>query len=201
MKRKKNLIRLAILYCLIIAMFSNAVNVHAADTTFGTYTFAVKVITRTTGSKNIDTYSDSSCKKRIGCIYPTDNVQILYVNNKVAKVRYPDAKNRPKDGWIKTTQIMYWDIHRGAPCAEVANQKITTYSREDAKQQFGYISKGDKFYVFGRGSKNRNMEYVLYPVSGGYKLGWIKLGQNRSGNKIIWPKNGAWELDMGFLFK
>ena len=200
MRRKNTLIRIAVLFCLIIVLFSNAVNAHAASTTFGTYRFAVKVIARTTGSKNINTYSDSSLSKRIGCIYPTDNVELLYVRNTVAKVRYPDANNNPKVGWIKTKQIMYWDIYGGAVCAEVANQKITTYTRDDLKQQFGYISKGDKFYVIGGSSRDNRIDYVLYPVKMGYKLGWIQPGSSRKGNKMIFPKNGAWALDMGFLF-
>lgn len=201
MRRKKSLKRLAVLFGLIIVLFSNAVTAHAASTSFKTYSFAVKVIARTTGSKNIDTYSDSSLKKRIGCIYPSDNVELLYVKNTVAKVRYPDANNKPKVGWIKTKQIMYWDIYDGACWAEVANQKITTYSRDDFKQQFGYISKGDKFYVIGGSDRDNRNEYVLYPVGSGYKLGWIKPGSARKDNKVILPKNGAWMIDLGFLFK
>ena len=201
MRRNNTLTRLAVLFCLILVLFSNAVNAHAASTKFGTYSFAVKVIARTTGSKNINTYSDSSLSRRIGYIYPTDNVELLYVKNTVAKVRYPDANNKPKVGWIKTKEIMYWDICGGALWAEVANQKITTYSRDDLKQQFGYISKGDKFYVIGGSSRDNRIEYVLYPVNTGYKLGWIRSGSSRKGNKIILPKNGAWVLNMGFLFK
>ena len=202
MRRKTSLNRLVVLFCLIIVLFSNSVNAHAASTTFGTYSFAVKVIARTTGSKNITTYSDSSLNKRIGCIYPSDNVELLCVKNTAAKVRYPDANNKPKDGWIKTKEIMYWDIYGGALWAEVANQKITTYSRDDCKQQFGYISKGDKFYVIGGSTRNNSIEYVLYPLdSSGYKLAWIKSGSARKGNKVIMPKNGAWMVDMHFLFK
>lgn len=200
MRGKNNLIRLAVLFCLTIVLFSNAVHTHAASTTFHTYHMGIKVIARTTGSSKTYTYSDSSRKKCIGYICPSDNVEILYVKNTVAQVRYPGANNKAKVGWIKTKEIMYWDIYPGALWAEVANQKITTYSRNDAKQQFGYISKGDKFFVIG-GSETSHMSYVLYPVSSGYKLGWIKSGSVRKGNKCIDPKYGAMFIDLEFLFK
>ena len=166
----KKLVSALLLLAIVSSLFT--MPVMAYTNTFRTVTFTKKVVLRTRYTKNTDVYSDKSLRTRIGAIYPTDNVVLLQLDKNVAKVSYPTSRGT-KTGWVEANKLLYWDITNGPNCVSQARKKITTYARDDGKQSIGYISKGDIYYNFG-GSANEKYSYCLYPVSGGYKVGWIK---------------------------
>ncbi|MBQ7098022.1 MAG: hypothetical protein IJN96_08075 [Clostridia bacterium] len=129
--------------------------------------------------------SKSSDKKQIGTIYASDLIKITKYSDTTGRcyVTYPTSKGN-KSGWIKTEAItddkgifnnwMYF--FNDSITLRIANKKITTYKRPGKSGKLGYISKYDLVRCFDYLSPEAYGGYVqvIYPVSGGYKMGWIK---------------------------
>lgn len=129
--------------------------------------------------------SNSSDKKKIGTIYASDLIKITKYSDTTGRlyVIYPTSKGT-KSGWIEAETVtedkgifMNWmDDFNERIVMFVANKKITTYKRPSKSDKLGYISKDDlvRCYDYSFPEADGGYVQVIYPVSGGYKMGWIK---------------------------
>ncbi len=106
-----------------------------------------------------------------GKIYATDLITILSYDSSSDRfyVSYP-VKGGTKKGYIAKTAVTAGSVTK-APSKWTATNKITTYRRSGGGEKLGYISKDDVCYTI---STSGNWKQIIYPVSGGYKMGWIK---------------------------
>ncbi|MCD8214378.1 MAG: hypothetical protein LUC97_01835 [Clostridiales bacterium] len=106
-----------------------------------------------------------------GTIYATDLITINSYDSSSKRiyVTYP-VSSGTKKGYIPLSAVTSgtWNKATGT---FTATAKKTTYRRASTSSSLGYISKGDKCYkVATSGSYTQ----IIYPISGGYKMGWIK---------------------------
>jgi len=89
----------------------------------------------------------------------------------------------PSDGWIygnyptsRGKKYAWWRIEDIVSNVDFANYearvngKTDVYAKSDRRKYFGYVAATDKIIVV---SEEGNMAQVIYPISGGYKMGWI----------------------------
>lgn len=123
-----------------------------------------KCYTISTG--NTPVYSNTGLTKQYGTIYDTDELTVITVKSSYSKVKYPVSRGKTKTGYIHTNAILL----NTTGSSYTADAKVTTYKRPGGAE-YGYISKGDKVVKLGvKGSYTQ----VKYPVSGGYKYGFIR---------------------------
>ena len=164
-----------------------------------TFTSASAAEKKILGGKTLKTYVDSTKNdtpvyktskatdtKKIGTIYASDLITISKVSDTYPYrlyVTYPvTGTNKTKSGWIDSEAIIFiggdWSDELCNPdFGYIAKKKITTYRRMGSKSTSGYISKGDKVSVITSWLRDLNYDIevpVIYPISGGYKMGWIK---------------------------
>lgn len=118
----------------------------------------------TIASGNTTVYSNTGLTRKYGTIYGSDEVTVITVTSKYTKVTYPISRGR-KTGYIRTSAILTGTTGN----TYTARAKITTYRRPGGAS-YGYVSSGDRVMVLGRSG---NYVQVKYPVSGGYKYGFI----------------------------
>lgn len=114
---------------------------------------------------NTTVYSNTALSRRYGTIYGSDELQILSITSRYTKVTYPVSGSRTKTGYIKTSDI----FTKTSGNTYTSKAKITTYRRPGGSS-YGYIAKGDRVLVLGTYG---NYTQVRYPVSGGYKFGFV----------------------------
>lgn len=123
----------------------------------------------TSTSNSITVYETSTSTAKYGTVYGfSDELIIKDWTDKRVKVTYPTGSGQ-KTGWVDKKYISSVTPGKVAK-TYTAKTKITTYKRQNGSS-YGYISKGDKVYSI---ATNGNWMQVIYPVSGGYKMGWIK---------------------------
>ena len=126
--------------------------------------------TYTMSKGNTPVYTDPSFKTQKGTIYGSDEIYIYKSTNSYLYVTYPiSGTSKRKDGYIRTSAVLQ-STNR---YTRQATRQIQTYKRPQEK--YGYISAGDKVWVYG--TKGVYTQ-VCYPVgqSNGqkiYKCGWI----------------------------
>lgn len=123
----------------------------------------------TSTSNNITVYKTSTSTEKYGTVYGSTDELIIkdWTDNRV-KVTYPTSSGS-KTGWIDKSYISSTTPGKITD-TYTASKKITTYKRKNG-DSYGYISKGDKVYVV---ASSGAWKQVIYPISGGYKMGWIK---------------------------
>lgn len=123
----------------------------------------------TSTSNKITVYKTSTSTSKYGTVYgSTDELIIKDWTDKRVKVSYPTGSGQ-KTGWIDKKYIS--SVTPGKVTKTyTSSQKTTTYKRKNGAS-YGYISKGDTVYTVATDGK---WTQVIYPVSGGYKMGWIK---------------------------
>ncbi|MBQ7096828.1 MAG: hypothetical protein IJN96_02005 [Clostridia bacterium] len=123
----------------------------------------------TSTSNNITVYQTSTSTAKYGTVYGlSDELIIKDWTDKRVKVTYPTSSGQ-KTGWIDKKYVS--SVTPGKVVKTyTAKTKITTYKRQNGAS-YGYISKGDKVYSI---ATKGNWMQVIYPVSGGYKMGWIE---------------------------
>ena len=171
MKKKLSII-MAIVMCLS-AIFS--VNIFAA-TSLPKISSSKPIITYTIKSSGkVYAYTNNKLNKKTGgyIACSTDECKILKISGNAVQVKYP-VSGGTKTAWFKRSEFTSYNISKGADSSWTQSSKITTYRRSDGKKSFGYISAGDKCYKLG---KKGSYTQVVYPVSGGYKMGWVKTSQ------------------------
>ena len=121
-------------------------------------------------SGKIIVYSDTDLSA-----YPVNKRYIAYndectitavYTNGYCRVRYPSG-SKTAEALAKNTSFFNGGI---TPYAWTATAEIKSYVRSDMGTQYGSVSKNDACTVV---SKSGNNVQVIYPISGGYKLGWI----------------------------
>lgn len=132
-------------------------------------------------SGKVYAYTDKSLKKKTGgyIACSTDECKILAISGNALKVKYPVSKGT-KTAWFSRSEFSSYNISKGASGSWTQSKKITTYRRSDGKKSFGYISAGDKCYKL---SEKGKYTQVIYPISGGYKMGWVKTSEIRKKNE------------------
>lgn len=121
----------------------------------------------TISNSNVTVYSDTSLTRRLGTIYPTDEVTVMEVTSRYVKLTYPLDKGGTRTGYVATSAV----LTQTSGTNKTATAQITTYRRNSTANTYGYISQGDVVLVLGaRGSFTQ----VKYPVGSGYKYAFIK---------------------------
>lgn len=121
----------------------------------------------TISAGNTTVYRDNNFRSKYGTIYSTDELKILEINNNYLKVTYPTA-SQPKTWYIPRSAVLL--ATRGYK--RNVTRRITTYRRNSTSRTYGYIDSGDN--IIELGTKGSFIQ-VCYPVSGGNKIGWIRL--------------------------
>ncbi len=122
----------------------------------------------TISAKNTTVFKDAAMKTRLGTIFPEDELILVQITNSCAKVTYAvTGTSRTKTGYIPTSAVL---INTSGSVITAA-AKITTYRRNSTANTYGYIAKGDRITILG---VKGDFTQVKYPVSGGYKIAFVK---------------------------
>lgn len=137
----------------------------------GNYSRFMPLISYLSVSNNIRPCNSDCSSETGGAIYPTDRCVINEVyTNGWCKVTYPISGG---------TRVAYTQISNFIPSTnsgfaqKTAPQTINAYSRADLSNNIGNIDTGDNCYLLGTSGGSTQ---VIYPTSGGYKLGWTSSG-------------------------
>ena len=130
-------------------------------------------------SGKIYAYNDANLKDKTGGYIDcaTDECRILQISGNAVQVKYPVGKGT-RTAWFSRSEFSSCNMADGAAEQWKQETKVTTYQRDDGKNSYGYISVGDTCYKL---SESGNYKQVIYPVSGGYKMGWIAKDTNNGG--------------------
>lgn len=129
----------------------------------------------TLSTGNVPVYKETSLKTKYGTIYgSSDEIQVININGSVANVKYPVTNKSGKitgykKGYVNKNVITKGNLSKDNTL--IAPKKITSYRRKDGKVSYGYISKGDKVWLL---TTSGGYTQVLYPISKGYKIAWVK---------------------------
>ena len=130
-------------------------------------------------------YKEAGLKNKTGgyIACATDECRILEIKGQAVRVSYPVSGGR-KTAWFSREAFTYRDLASyGAKMKFKCTKKVTTYKWKNKGNTFGYISSGDTCYLV-RGDSSSDWLQVIYPVSSGYKMGWVK-GSDII--PVIWP--------------
>jgi len=131
-------------------------------------TSGIKTYVKSTGN-NTKVYKTATSTEKYGTIYASDLITIKGYSGSRLKVTYP-IKGGTKTGYINISDVTSGKANV-ATSKWTATSKIITYRRSGGGTEFGYISRGDVCYTIATSGK---WSQVIYPISGGYKMGWIK---------------------------
>lgn len=102
-----------------------------------------------------------------GQIFVDDLCTINYVRTDGwVNVTYP-AGSGTKTGFVPLSVFVPAQI---TAYNATASKQITTYWKSNMANQFGYTDPGDSLVVVG---KTGGKAQIIYPIPGGYKMGWI----------------------------
>lgn len=123
-------------------------------------------------SGKIYAYTSAALTKKTGgyIACSTDECRILQVQGNAVQVKYP-VKKGTKTAWFQRSAFTNCNIANDSVKTWKQASKVTVYRRLDGNKSFGSISTGDTCYEL---SISGNYIQLIYPVSGGYKMGWIK---------------------------
>ena len=154
---QKRFISFLLVFVLLISLSPSA---FAATATRKGYTIS---------NSNVTAYSDTALTKKLGTIYPTDELVILDVTSKYVKLTYP-ISGGTKTGYVPTSAVLM----QTSGTNKTATAKITTYRRNSTSSTYGYIAIGDNVLLLGT---KGDYTQVKYPVgSNSYKYAFIKTG-------------------------
>ena len=125
--------------------------------------------------------STSTSSGKVGTCYGDEDqitIHELY-DNGWAKISYPTARGS-KTGYCQSKYLLINTSFSGAKAQ--ADSKITSYTKPSCRTSYGYVSAGDKCYVVG---DNGTSTQIIYPVSGGNKVGWLKGVYVSSNGKLV----------------
>lgn len=149
---------------LILALASIPAQAASWPATSGIQTYVLSTKNDTT------VYQTATSTAKYGTIYASDLITIKGYSGSRLKVTYP-VSGGTKTGYIESSKVTSSKINV-SKSSYTAAAKTTTYRRASTSATLGYISKGDKVYVIVE--KSNGWKQVIYPISGGYKMGWIK---------------------------
>ncbi len=120
-------------------------------------------------------YTDKTLKTKTGgyIACATDECQFLQISGSAVQVKYP-VSSGTKTAWFKVSDFTYRDLaNDGAKSKFTSKAKATTYKWKGKSTTYGYVSKGDTVYLL-RGDESSDWLQIIYPISGGYKMAWVK---------------------------
>lgn len=122
-------------------------------------------------SGRIDAYTAANLRTKTGGYIDcgTDECRILKVSGNAVQVKYPISSGT-RTAWFERKEFTNYNIASGADKKWTQKTQVTTYKRADGRDAYGSISANDTCYKL---SESGNYMQVIYPVSGGYKMGWI----------------------------
>ena len=126
-------------------------------------------------SGKVYAYKDANLKNKTGgyIACATDECKIIEISGKAVKVTYP-VSNGTKTAWFSRDAFTKRDLANDAAVSSFkAQSKATTYKWKGKSSTFGSVAKGDKCYLL-RGNENSDWVQIIYPVSKGHKMGWVK---------------------------
>lgn len=117
-------------------------------------------------------YTASNLRNRTGGYIDcaTDECSILRISGNAVQVKYP-VSGGTRTAWFARSEFSSYNLANGVAERWTQSSQVTTYRRADGRTTYGYISSGDTCYKL---SESGNYKQVIYPVSGGYKMGWIR---------------------------
>lgn len=163
----KNLRKMSLILALMI--FIEIVPVKAATVTIGSNSKLnfVNAQFYVLGNSNIPTRTSISGKDN-GYIAPGDLCKIQNTSDSTYwKVQYPTSKGN-KTAYVKKSSILSNTTYAKNVTLD-SNE--TVYKKSDMKSKFGTVYKTDKVYMLS--SISNGKAQIMYPVTGGYKIGWI----------------------------
>ena len=116
-------------------------------------------------NNNTPVYSNTGLTSKYGTIYGSDELSVITVTGRYTKVTYPISGGRTKTGYISTNAILWGTTGN----TYTSRAQITTYKRPGGAS-YGYVATGDRVTILG---SSGGYTQVKYPVSGGYKYGFI----------------------------
>lgn len=142
---------------------------------------------------NTTVYSNSGLTWHYGTIYGSDEITVLSVTDRYCRVSYPISRLRSKTGYIPTNAILTGTSGN----TYTASAQVTTYRRPYG-YSYEYISRGDKVTILGTYG---DYTQVKYPVSNGYKYGFVTnanansyIKNTNSGNGSANIANGTYKI-------
>lgn len=138
-------------------------------------------ITCYTLNGKVTTYSSPSLSNITGYIASGDLCKILAVySNGTVKVNYP-VKNGTKTAYASTSQ--FFKNTTFSTATKKLGQKKKVYIRATGNFTIGTVYASDYVIIIGN---NGSRTQIIYPVSGGYKAGWVSgvysLSSNQNNN-------------------
>ena len=118
----------------------------------------------------ITTYTDTRLNVVSGYIDPTDRCQILQVYNTGAvKVKYPTSKG-DKVAFAPSTGF-FVDTNFSTSSTKIGRQ-VPVYTTATSETSIGTVFADDQILIIG---VIGNRTQIVYPINGGYKMGFVKL--------------------------
>lgn len=146
-----------------------------ADFNYSVYNSFCPITIYPCSDDTLPTYTTVECTKQAGSIYKTDCCTILkFYKNKdgydVCKVRYPVKGGGTKTAYAKTSRFIHNKSYNPIKKTITAKTSVSAYAGSSAISGWN-INPGTSIYILGR--KDGNTQ-IAFPVSGGYKIAWIK---------------------------
>lgn len=134
----------------------------------------IQCYTMTTGSTPV--YAASSCTgSKTGTIYGTDRITLLSACGDAVEVSYPLDRSGSKTGWINASALSFGDLNNSFFLRMKAGGRVPLYRRADGGEQIGTVFQGDEvFLVAAEQDHESGRAQIIMPVSGGWKMGWVK---------------------------
>lgn len=168
--------RISIVLSLVL-MMSTLLSINAfAKVNLPTISQSKPLITYTYNSSGkVYAYTSSNLKNKTGgyIACATDECKIIGISGNAVKVIYPVSKGT-KTAWFSREAFTYRNLASdAADLTFTAKTTVTTYKWKGKSSTFGSVAIGDKCYLL-RGNENSDWVQIIYPISGGHKMGWVK---------------------------
>lgn len=126
-------------------------------------------------SGKVYAYTSSDLKTKTGgyIACATDECKIISISGNALQVMYP-VSNGTKTAWFSRDAFTYRNLKGDAAQSKFkAKASVTTYKWKGKTDKFGSVAVGDECYLL-RGNEKSDWVQIIYPVSGGHKMGWVK---------------------------
>lgn len=157
------------------------------------------------GSGKLYTYTSSALTKRTGYIEPGDYCKITaFYSNGAVRVVYPTSRGSrtayaSMSGFLGSTNFN--------TSTRTLGKRVTAYRRSTGGATIGTVYAADRVTIIANANGRTQ---VIYPCSGGYKIGWVQgtytLGNNPQGciDSVTSPARGkiivrGWAFDKDSL--
>lgn len=134
-----------------------------------------------TVSGRATTYTNAACTKVSGYIDATDltKITVFYTNYSSVKVQYPTSRGT-KTAYAKASS--FFSNISFSTSAGKTGKNLTAYRKSTGSETIGTVYASDECIVTGTADGRTQL---IYPVKGGYKLGWVSGTYNFSGNHSV----------------